>query len=104
MIALESSPANKTADTLKNLIEEIELVYEKISINEFSLGDERSSIINEMTTEENTRRDQLQKDLGTIEQRQTLLEKGTTEIGSLQTAIAQTKREIAGIEDTLKNT
>ena len=104
LIALESSPANKTADTLKNLIEEIELVYEKISINEFSLGDERSSIINEMTTEENTRRDQLQKDLGTIEQRQTLLEKGTTEIGSLQTAIAQTKREIAGIEDTLKNT
>ena len=104
MISLERSPTNKKTDILKNLIEEIELVYEKISINGFSLGDERTAIINEVTTEENARRDQFQKDLGTIEQQQTLLDRGATEIRSLQTTIAQTNREIIDIEHTLKNT
>ncbi len=104
LISLERSPTNKKTDILKNLIEEIELVYEKISINGFSLGDERTAIINEVTTEENARRDQLQKDLGTIEQQQTLLDRGATEIRSLQTTIAQTNREIIDIEHTLKNT
>lgn len=96
--------SSESVSKLRPAIEEIELIYEKISINEFSLGGERTSIINEMTKETNDSHNELQKTLWAIEQQQNLVEKAQKEIEGFEITLAQTKKEQSDIEEKLKNT